>query len=306
MNILITGASGVIGQSLVEMLQKYSSSIDATFYKNKPKVISRKNINFIKYEKLIDEKYKKKYDQIWHFATYGQPAKFMESWREIIKLNVSDLDYLVNLLSENGHFFYASSSEIYGDKKSDESTIPSSDPLSKRAIYTESKRLGEAFLNTSLENKVTFFRICLAYSPNFTIGDNRVIYELIVKGLKNKYIDLLDDGTSERQYIFIKDAIEMMENIAFKESEYSFSKNGVWNISNPNHISILELAKIIGFFLNKEVKLCKKNSNPLHALSRVDISPKRYFDTFGNYKFTEINNGVQEVIESAKKQLNYS
>ena len=29
----------------------------------------------------------------------------------------------------------------------------------------------------------------MAYSPNFSIGDNRVIYELIVKGLKNKSID---------------------------------------------------------------------------------------------------------------------
>ena len=42
MKILITGASGVIGQSLIEMLSDYSSSIDATFYKNKPKIISRK------------------------------------------------------------------------------------------------------------------------------------------------------------------------------------------------------------------------------------------------------------------------
>ena len=303
MKILVTGATGVIGQSLIEMLGDYSSSIDATFYKNKPKIISRKNINFIEYKKLIDDNYKEKYDQIWHFATYGQPAKFMESWRDIIKLNVNDLNYLVNLLREDGHFFYASSSEIYGDKKSDECTIPSSNPLSKRAIYTESKRLGEAFLNTSLDKRATFFRICLAYSPYFTIGDNRVIYELIVKGLKNKSIDLLDEGSSERQYIFIKDAIEMMENIAFKESEYNFCKNGVWNISNPNHISILELAKIIGFYLQKEVKLGKKNSNPLHALSKVDITPKRYSDTFGNYKFTEINYGIQKVIESAKKQL---
>ena len=39
MKILITGASGVIGQSLIEMLSDYSSSIDATFYKNKPKIV---------------------------------------------------------------------------------------------------------------------------------------------------------------------------------------------------------------------------------------------------------------------------
>ena len=52
--------------------------------------------------------------------------------------------------------FYASTSELYGNNKSDENTVPSSNPLSPRAIYTESKRLGEAILNTAIKNRSTF------------------------------------------------------------------------------------------------------------------------------------------------------
>ncbi len=303
MNILVTGATGVIGRSIIKRLSNRSFYIDATYYKNKPSKKNSKNINYLYYEDLFNLKSEKKYDYIWHFATYGQPAKFINSWENILKLNVYDLQKLTNLLKEDGHFFYASSSEIYGNNKSDEFTIPASDPLAKRAIYTESKRLGEAILNKILGDRCTLFRICLAYSPEFIIGDNRVLYELIVKGLKQDFIQLLDDGASLRQYIFIDDAIDMMENIAFNFPTKKSSNNGAWNICNPEHFSILEMAKIIGKFLQKPVIKGNKNNNPFHALSKVDIIPTRYINTFGNFKYISLEIGIQKVIESAKSQL---
>ena len=69
---------------------------------------------------------------------------------KLSKLNVSDLSQLVALLSPYWSFFLCIT-EMYGSSlDSTESTIPTSDPLSKRAIYTESKRLGEAIINSLL------------------------------------------------------------------------------------------------------------------------------------------------------------
>lgn len=303
MKILVTGGSGVIGKSLVKNLLNRGLLIDATYNKNKISNSPKSFINFIPYGEILKSKGQKKYDQIWHFATYGQPAKFMKSWREVIKLNIYDLEILTSLLKDNGHFFYASTSELYGNQKSDEFTIPSSDPLSQRSIYTESKRLGEAILNKELGERATFFRICLAYSPNFYLGDNRVIYELIVKALTKDSINLIDDGSSQRQYLFIDDAISMMEDIAFNLINKKTSKNGPWNICNPSKISILELAKLIGSLLDKPVITGPKNKNPLNALSKVEIIPKRYQQTFGEYKYTDLTYGIKKVINSAEKQL---
>ncbi len=304
MRILITGASGVIGKSLVKRLTKYGTSVDATYSKNKLSNSSKNNIKFIPYNEIFSYKESIKYDHIWHFATYGQPAKFMESWKDVIKLNVSDLENLTSLLKNNGHFFYASTSEIYGNQKSDEFTIPSSDPLNERSIYTESKRLGEAILNKELGDRATFFRICLAYSPNFLIGDKRVMYELIVKGLTKNSINLIDEGSSKRQYLFINDAITMMENIAFNIQNKKYERNGAWNICNPSNISILELAELIGDLLNKPVIPGPKGKNPLHALTNIEIIPRKYQETFGTYKYTLLKDGIKEVIKSAEKQLN--
>ena len=303
MKILVTGGSGVIGKSLVKNLLNRGLLIDATYNKNKVSNSPKSLINFIPYSEILKSKGEKKYDQIWHFATYGQPAKFMKSWKEVIKLNIYDLEILTSLLKDNGHFFYASTSELYGNQKSDEFTIPSSDPLSQRSIYTESKRLGEAILNKELGERATFFRICLAYSPNFYLDDKRVIYELIVKALTKDSINLIDDGSSQRQYLFIDDAISMMEDIAFNLLDKKTTKNGPWNICNPSKISILELAELIGGLLDKPVIIGPKNKNPLHALSKVEIIPKRYQQTFGEYKYTDLTYGIKKVINSAEEQL---
>ena len=303
MKILVTGGSGIIGKSLVKNLLNRGFLIDATYNKNKISNSPKSFINFIPYGEILKSKGQKKYDQIWHFATYGQPAKFIKSWKEVIKLNIYDLEILTSFLKDDGHFFYASTSELYGNQKSDEFTIPSSDPLSQRSIYTESKRLGEAILNKELGERATFFRICLAYSPNFYLDDNRVIYELIVKALTKDSINLIDDGSSQRQYLFIDDAISMMEDIAFNLLDKKTTKNGPWNICNPSKISILELAELIGGLLDKPVIIGPKNKNPLHALSKVEIIPKRYQQTFGEYKYTDLTYGIKKVINSAEEQL---
>ena len=66
----------------------------------------------------------------------------------------------------------------------------------------------------------------------------------------------------------------------------------------------LELAKLIGDLLNKPVHVGPKGKNPLHALSKIEIIPKRYQQTFGEYKYTDLMYGIKKVINSAEEQLN--
>ena len=82
------------------------------------------------------------------------------------------------------------------------------------------------------------------------------------------------------------------------------TKNGPWNICNPSKVSILELAELIGSLLDKPVIIGPKGKNPLHALSKIEIIPKRYQKIFGAYKYTDLICGIRKVINSAEKQLN--
>lgn len=310
MKILVTGASGLIGNYLLNYLYKKfpEANFYGTTYKNIPK--SKFKVVYIPYTEIFKINFK--FDQIWHFATYGQPVKFMKNWRDVINLNTNDIFALSNLLCPEGKFLFASSSEIYdSNSKGLESDPPASFTCKPRSIYIDSKRLGESILNSILpKESYRIFRICLAYSPYFKSDDNRVMYELILKGLKNNEIKLIDDGEAIRQYIYIEDACEMMVEIANRNYTKLLLDEAppIFNISNSSEpITIYELAKIIGSNLNVTVKKGPANSNLYFAPKLVKVSPERYLKIFPKYKFVTTRDGIAKVCNEAKRNFsNYS
>ena len=257
-NILITGASGVIGLPLLLRFLSLGYNITATYHTSRDYILSNcpkeflPQLSLVQYDNLfVSSSSYVLFDQIWHFATYGQPILALNNYSQTIKLNVTDLSKLVDLLSPNGHFFYASTSEMYGSSlDSCESTIPTSDPLSKRAIYTESKRLGEAIINTLLPSRSSILRLCLIYSSFAKFNDTRVMFQFIQKAFHNKSIALLDTGKAMRQYCYISDALYILEFIQNLSKSNPDHSSGVWNVSNPQSISIFELANVISLYLD--------------------------------------------------------
>ena len=306
MNILVTGSSGLIGKYLLSYLYKKfpEANFYGTTYKTIPK--SKFKVTYVPYSKIF--KTNLKFDQIWHFATYGQPLKFMKNWRDVINLNTNDIFQLCNLLSKNGKFLFASSSEIYDSNGNGlESEPPASFTCEPRSIYIDSKRLGESILNSLLpKESYRIFRICLAYSPYFKKDDNRVLYELILKGLKNNEIKLIDEGEAIRQYIYIEDACKMMIEIANRKyAELLLNESPpIFNISNSfEPITIYELAKLIGSNLKVSVSKGPANSNLYFAPKLVKVYPERYLKICPNYKFVNIKEGIKKVCHEAKKNF---
>ena len=311
MRILITGATGIIGQSLIRNISTNhpNAIIDATYFSKPFKSClvesdnKKINLNYIPYYSAF--KNTKKYNQIWHFATYGQPSKFINDWKPVVKLNTEDIISLSSSLKEGGKFFYASTSELYGQSEnSSEDMVPSTFTCKPRSIYIDSKRLGESIVYSLFPcHDFRIFRICLAYSPYFKKGDKRVLYDLVTKGLYEKQINLLDDGSALRQYLYIDDACEMMTKIAFTDYKNLHLNNEapIFNISNNNPVTILELANIIGYNLNVKVFKGEKKNNLYSALPIVSVLPKRFMNLFPDYQFTNLNEGVSIVCNYAKK-----
>lgn len=313
MKILVTGASGLIGRSLTDyLLRKFpTAEIVGTYFSNPPKVTLNsgqsglEKLSYISYTSAIKET--TRYDQIWHFATYGQPAKFISDWKPVVKLNTEDIISLCSNLSPDGKFYYASTSEIYGSKEeSSEDIIPSSYTCTPRSIYVDSKRLGESILYSLLPAKsYRIFRICLAYSPYFDIGDRRVLYELVVKGIQKKEIKLLDDGSALRQYLYIDDACEMMFRLAvnnFSDLHLGDSPP-IFNISNNYPISIFELAQAIATILKVPVITGPSTRNVHSALSKVSVLPKRFSNLYPEFQFTSLEKGLTLVCSEAQNKL---
>ena len=315
MKILVTGSTGILGQQLIKDLRiEYpESEIFGTYYqkrasKNNYSLLknNENNINFFHYSEIF--KLDIKFDQIWHFATYGQPAKFIANWNEVIKLNTNDVLFLSKLLNTDGKFLYASSSELYGPQgSSNEDEAPASLTCTPRSIYIDSKRLGESIIYSTLDIKnFRIFRICLAYSPLFKRDDRRVLYELILKAIKNKEINLIDDGSALRQYLYVEDASKMMIKLANLDYSNLMLNNSVpiFNISNPNEpVTIFELANLIAKNFNVPVIKGPDNFNVYSAPKIVKVYPKRFLEIFKDFKFTNLIEGLRIVCSSAKRNF---
>lgn len=304
--ILITGASGLIGQYFIGFLLHSLNS------KNKPKkilLISKsalpKHLNFLKKIKCFNHKkidLSKSinlkidtFDFVVHAATYAQPEKFTKNAIETISLNTTITNELLKKTKKKGKFLFISSSELYSGlskSKLEEVDIGTTNPSHFRSCYIESKRCGEAIVN-AYRNKnynAKSARLCLAYGPGVKKNDSRVINEFIKKGLIQKKITISGGEKNIRAYIYISDAIKMLINILF------FGKESVYNVGGIKKFSILQLASYIAKELNVPFisKIDKKNNQG--APNHVQIDVGKYKKEFKKIKFIDLKEGLKKTI----------
>ena len=303
-NILITGASGLVGLFFISSLKSIQPKLNIKITAWVNKEISPNIKNLFKDCTIIQGDITdvsnfnnlSKFDFIIHSAGYGQPLKFVKNKIKTIQINTEATTNLFKLLKKTGSFLFLSSSEVYNGLETmniteDKMGCTNSDHF--RSCYIEGKKCGEsicfAFAQEGFDVKIA--RLSLAYGPGTQLDDERVINTFIKKGLKNDYIQLLDGGTSIRTYCYITDAVEMMWNI------FLYGKNIIYNVGGISTISIYDLAENIGKILNKPIKL-PETSIPLEGNPKiVNISCERYIKEFNKLYFINLKYGLEKTIE---------
>jgi nucleoside-diphosphate-sugar epimerase len=180
---------------------------------------------------------------VLYMAGYGQPKKFLEDPSGIISANVTRLmsyKFSVDLNS----FAYISSSEIYGDTETpvNEESPLLSNPASKRGIYTESKKLGEAItlnLLGPVARRVACYRVALAFPPEQINDDSRVLADLIKSGLEIGQIVLKGSGSFLRQYQYGPHAIAKIAG------SMACGSAVIYNNAGRHVVTLEDLAKIV-------------------------------------------------------------
>ena len=123
-------------------------------------------------------------------------------------------------------------------------------------MYDEAKRFAEAATATyartySINTKVV--RIFNTYGPRMQLNDGRVVTNFIVQALNNENITIYGDGSQTRSFSYVDDTVNGI--IALMESDH----NDVFNIGNPNEITVNELATKIIQLTNSKSKLINKD-----------------------------------------------
>ncbi len=309
--ILITGASGLVGVHILSSLLYLKNTLNYNIFvlavvNSEPETWFKEliemgdfgyskgdlsNLNFV--NGLLDV------DYIFHCATYAQPIKFTQEAIKTITLNTTTTNALIGKLKPNGKFLFMSSSEIYSglDKEQyDESDIGTTTPEHPRACYIEGKRCGEAICQSHINQgvDVKIVRLCLAYGNGIKMSDTRAMNSFILQALTNNNIKLMDGGDATRNYIYVADAVSMIWNILLH------GRSNVYNVGGNSQVTILELSKIIGDYVDCEVIVPENQDGLKGSPSGVNLDLTKYRNEFGVTNFVSLENGVIKVIEWCK------
>lgn len=255
--ILITGATGLVGQSLVNYLLKEYRDIEILAVirdeKKATKLFGRQNEK-LKYiisdVRDIDTTKNYNIDYIVHAASQTDSKSFVKDPVETIEIAYKGTKNLLDLARKNQvkSFVYLSSMEVYGTPKNDDKIYEDSgtnlNTMEVRSCYPESKRICESLCKSYSEEygvPAKVIRLTQTFGQGVQYDDNRVFAEFARCVIENRNIILKTKGETKRSYLHIDDAINailcVLEN----------GKSGeAYNAANEeSYCSIYEMAQML-------------------------------------------------------------
>ena len=262
--ILITGATGLIGSCLLDVLLAAKSSYGKSFDiyalgRNKSKLIKRfgvkNDLNFV-VQNVTEAINVKDLDYIIHTASNADPKSYALYPAETILTNIlgakSVLDYCKG---KKTRVLFTSTFEVYGKLEQDEyseNKYGSIDLNMIRSCYSESKRTAEMLFKSYLDEygvDCVIARLSSIYGPTMKDDDSKAHAQFIKNGIAGQNIVLKSSGNQKRTYCYVIDAVSGLLTVLFN------GRSGeVYNVANENSIAtIAEVAQTVADYAGTKV-----------------------------------------------------
>jgi dTDP-glucose 4,6-dehydratase len=197
-------------------------------------------------------------DLVLHFACPASPRDYLQHPIHTLKVDsVGALNTLGLAKAHQARYLLASTSEVYGDPQvhpQPESYWGHVNPLGPRSAYDEAKRFAEALTmayhrSHGLDARIV--RIFNTYGPRMRAGDGRVIPQFITHALAGIPLPVHGDGRQTRSFCFVDDLVEGIYRLA----TYDGLAGEVFNLGNPEEITLLELAESVASLVRTPLDL---------------------------------------------------
>ena len=261
-NVLITGATGLIGVSLARTLiwLNLKKKLNIGVYlmvRNEKKALSiYKNLLDLEFIHLIKTDIvnlmpiQYDIDYIFHCASVTSSKFMVDNPVETIITSLYGTNNILELskIKKCKSIVYVSSMEMYGtfenDKLVDEDMLGYINPLLVRSNYPESKRMCENMCIAYYSQHkvpVKIARLSQTFGAGVLEGENRVFAQFAKSAINNNDIVLHTDGLSEGNYCYLSDCVAGLFTILLK------GKNGeAYNVvNNLNHTTIKDMAVMV-------------------------------------------------------------
>ena len=289
-NILVTGGKGMIGRSLVDILQTKSPNnilvADLPDYDLRDRNVCKE---------ICDGQ-----DIIFHLAGIkGSPQRCMESPASfsvpMIQFNANMVEAAFN--ADVDWFLYTSSVGVYHPAEVfEEDDVWKTFPSENDWFAGWAKRIGEmnveAYVKQNNWNKCSIVRPANVYGPNDNFGKwSMVVPSLIKKAMENDVLEVWGDGSPIRDLIYTDDVARGM--IHMVENQVTESVN----LGSGDGVTIKEVADIIASYFQLDIEW--DETKPMGDSKRL-MSTERA-ESFGFTPQTSLENGIVKTIHWYKE-----
>tara|TARA_A100000164_G_scaffold266703_1_gene238551 strand:+ start:136 stop:1068 length:933 start_codon:yes stop_codon:yes gene_type:complete len=252
LNIVITGGAGFIGTHLVEKFLEKSHNVIVVdnlltgLKANLDNFTKSKNFSFIDLDVQNHIQIDGEVDYVLHLASAASPKAYTDNPINTLKAgSIGTINTLGLAKAKHAKYLLTSTSEVYGDPEispQPESYWGRVNPNGVRSMYDEAKRFAEAAVSSynriyNIDSRIV--RLFNTYGPKMKINDGRVVTNFIVQALNGEDITIYGKGNQTRSFCYVSDTVAGIIKAMDSES------NEVFNIGNPNEITILQLAETI-------------------------------------------------------------
>jgi UDP-glucose 4-epimerase len=251
--ILVTGASGFIGQNIIKKLSIFYPYEEVICLTSKPlsgvKYMLHENYNFsLETKKQIQQL---KITAVIHAGAFtpknGAEANLVEQSNSNINYTHQLIDLLPNTLTQ---FIFLSTLDVYaniGNQIIDEQT-----PIQPISLYGQSKWYCEKLLQEWGKIKqcnVQILRIGHVYGPGEE-AYQKIIPITIQKLLRNEVLEIWGNGTELRSFIYVEDVAELVVRALNLITNYP-----AINLVSDRAISIANLLELINNISGKKAAI---------------------------------------------------
>ena len=311
-NILITGATGLIGGCITDFLM-HQQQVNCEVYalgRNEERAHNRffhywndARFHFIKGDVTEPLTVSIKFDYIIHAASNASPNFFQQKPVEVMKANFKGVEQLMEygLTHSMKRMLYVSSGEIYGEgsgsvfKETDSGYVDCATP---RACYPSSKRAAETLCMSYASEygaDVVIGRPCHTYGPYFTESDNRVYAQFIRNLLADEDIIMKSAGLQYRSWLYVVDCAAALLTILLKGT-----CGEAYNVADEtSNITIRQLAELLASTASKRVVMTADSPIQGTPITRAvfDTTKLRHL---GWHPLTTIADGLSHTIATQK------
>ena len=262
--VLITGATGLIGVHLIDVLMRLQQVKVIAVGRNADKANKRlgeyfdhPDFSFIEHDVLKPFPEELGADIVIPLASNTHPLAYSKYPVETIMINVKGAEHALNLAKKSGAMvLYPSSVEVYGNSKGQEPICEdytgSLNLSNARACYTESKRVCEAMCQSYLAEcgvNVKIVRLSRVFGPTMLESDSKASSQFIKKVIAGEDIVLKSEGNQFFSYTYVADAVAAMLHVMIHGKV-----GNTYNISNEKcNVRLKDFARICAEYAGKDV-----------------------------------------------------